>query len=72
VNPALLGETDLKFSGVLHRYKICPISSSDAKVMIVLLKLLESRFYVDKRCKLIMRRDDGGWRDQHKLKKNTI
>jgi hypothetical protein len=37
--------------------------------MTVLLKLLESGFYVDKRYKLIMRRDDGGWRDQHKLEK---
>jgi hypothetical protein len=40
--------------------------------MIVLLKLLESGFYVDNRCKLIMRRDDGGWRDQHKLKKHNL
>jgi hypothetical protein len=38
--------------------------------MTVLRKLLESGFYVDTRYKLIMRRDDGGWRDQHKIEKN--
>jgi hypothetical protein len=35
---------DLKFSGILRRYKIRPVSSSDAKVVIVLRKLLESGF----------------------------
>jgi hypothetical protein len=37
-------ETDLKVFGILRRYKICPVSSSDAKVMTVLRKLLESGF----------------------------
>jgi hypothetical protein len=35
---------DLKFFGILHRYKIRHISSSDAKVMTVLRKLLELGF----------------------------
>jgi hypothetical protein len=37
-------ETDLKFSSIHHRYKICPVSSSDAKLVTVLRKLLESGF----------------------------
>jgi hypothetical protein len=47
---------DLKFSVILRRYKIHPVSSSDAKVMTILRKLLESGFYVDKRCGFL----DGG------------
>ena len=46
----------LRFSSVLHRYKIRPVLNSDAKVMTVLRMLLESGFYVDKRCGFL----DGG------------